>query len=97
MVNLLKPGKFYKNIAKLRGGFLVYKELTNIFGNLGLSPKYISIFEDDLVFVVENLGEKISPGSKNIYITYKILTKDCIGYILVFNNCSSNWVEVTSC
>jgi hypothetical protein len=52
---LLKPGKFYKNIAKLRGGFLIYKELTNIFGNLGLSPKYISIFEDDHVFFVENL------------------------------------------
>lgn len=96
MVNLLKPGKFYRNIAKLYNGFLVYKKLPSTSEKIGLDH-YTRILEDDLVLIVENLGEKIYPGIKHIYITYKILTKDCVGYIHVFNNASRNWVEVKSC
>lgn len=99
MVNLLKPGKFYRNIAKIRGGFLVHKKHPDLNKKFTLDQfdQYATIFDDDLVLIVENLGEKICTPSKNKYITYKILTKDCVGYIFVYNNASRNWVEVTSC
>ena len=101
MVNLLKPGKFYKNIAKIRGGFLVQKPPPDVNERFTLAlnrlDQYTTIFDGDLVLIVENLGEKICTPSKNKYITYKILTKDCVGYIFVYNNASRNWVEVTSC
>lgn len=99
MVNLLKPGKFYRNIAKIRGGFLVHKNHPDLNKKFTLAQfdQYATIFDDDLVLIVENLGEKICTPSKNKYITYKILTKDCVGYIFVYNNASRNWIEVTSC
>ena len=101
MVNLLKLGKFYKNIAKIRGGFLVHKNHPDLNKKFTLAldrlDQYTTIFDNDLVLIVENLGEKICTPSKNKYITYKILTKDCVGYISIYNSASRNWVEVTSC
>lgn len=83
------------------GGFLVHKNHPDLNKKFTLAldrlDQYATIFDGDLILIVENLGKKISPGSKHIYFTYKILTKDCVGYIHVFNNASRNWVEVTSC
>lgn len=94
LVKTLKQGKFYKNRLKLVCGFMVHKKIPSIDQKLTLND-YTYLFDKDLAFIIEDLGEQSSIASKHKYYTYKILTKDCVGYIFVFNNTLHNWVEVT--
>jgi len=95
LLKLLTQGKFYTNKGKIPGGFLVHKKLPDLNEKISLD-QYVTIFDGDLVFIVENLGEKISTASKNKYITYKVLTNNFVGYIFVYHNSSKNWVEISS-
>jgi hypothetical protein len=90
----LKQGKFYKNTAKFAGGFMVHKKIPSIDQKLTVND-YTYLFDKDLAFIIEDLGEQSSIASKHKYFTYKILTKDCVGYIFVFSNTLCNWAEVT--
>ena len=94
LVKTLKQGKFYKNTANLVGGFIVHKKIPSSNEKLTLND-YTYLFDKDLAFIIESLGEQSSIANKHKYSTYKILTKDCVGYIFVFNNTLHNWVEVT--
>lgn len=90
---LLKPGKLYVNnflkyntdptFRKL--GFIVFVDENN--------SKSFGIRSDELIMIIEMVRQEIDRKIK--FTRYKILTKDKVGFIHIYEGLEKDWQEVS--
>jgi hypothetical protein len=90
---LLKPGKLYVN------NFLKYNKDPTI-RRLGYTVyvgenkfKFFNISSDELIMIIEMVRQDINKKTK--FTTYKILTKDKVGFINIYEGLEKDWQEVS--
>jgi hypothetical protein len=90
---LLKPGKLYVNNflkyntdpAFRKLGFNVYFDENN--------SKSFGIRSDEIIMIIEMVRQEIDGKIK--FTKYKILTKDKVGFINIYEGLEKDWQEVS--
>lgn len=90
---LLKPGKLYvNNFLKYntdptfrKVGFFVFVDENN--------SKSFGIRSDELIMIIEMVRQEIDRKIK--FTRYKILTKDKVGFIHIYEGLEKDWQEVS--
>lgn len=90
---LLKPGKLYvNNFLKYNTDPAFRKLGFNVFVDENNSKSF-SIRSDELIMIIEMVRQEIDRKIK--FTRYKILTKDKVGFIHIYEGLEKDWQEVS--
>ena len=90
---LLKPGKLYvNNFLKYNTDPAFRKLGFNVFVDENNSKSF-GIRSDELIMIIEMVRQEIDRKIK--FTRYKILTKDKVGFIHIYEGLEKDWQEVS--
>ena len=90
---LLKPGKLYVNNFLKHNTDPAFRKLGfNVFVDENNSKSF-SIRSDELIMIIEMVRQEIDRKIK--FTRYKILTKDKVGFIHIYEGLEKDWQEVS--
>lgn len=90
---LLKPGKLYvNNFLKYNTDPAFRKLGFNVFVDENNSKSF-GIRSDELIMIIEMVRQEIDRKIK--FTRYKILTKDKVGFIYIYEGLEKDWQEVS--
>lgn len=89
---LLKPGKLYiNNFLKYNKDPMIRKIGYTVFVGEN-NFKSFNISSSELIMIIEMVRQEIDRKAK--FTTYKILTKDKVGFINIYEGLEKDWQEV---